>query len=1784
MMDFTPGFDSRTLFLNQWSIISGEYDSTQQKADYYCKTSTSTTACVLSPYYGIYPQGFQVTASAQEQPYQFTYADILYFTTASDLVDFNMVDQTNNVATQLLGSMGDKQNQQCAYQISCSKNATLNDVVKFSLSYNNQFISKNPVTSFTYHRNPINGDWFGLLKIVIWSNCVENCLTCEDANNCKVCMKGFNRYTLLNGDKVCEETSGCKTTNCFSCIKNSVLSINKCVKCNPGYNLNPNGNCDAQSNCSSSQYYSRDVKACVDYQSICLMQVSSKYNQWQACTQPVSTSIIKCPKEKTILIYELKNYQVLTCDCKVDYCDVCQNAQTCDICKSGYQFNSKKTLCIFNQCPKGLIKDPNSGLCVSNCPGTNCLTCNSSNCLECLSDGNYYIDFKNPQNCVVCTIPNCYNCSNDGKCLLCVPGYALSTDKLSCTCNVQNCIFCQHNSSTLCGQCAPNYLKSEDSTKCSCYVDGCTKCQENDGSKCLTCASNYIQKNDLCQCQVNNCKICSSKDGLQCLVCNEGLTQNPSNNICYCPIKNCISCSNYTGSDGLNCICNHLNCQICDPNDGSICLQCNLGYAVDSDTKQCKSTLKNCLKNQIGSANQCQICQNNYLLDSSQQCQCQVDNCQICSLNDGKICDVCKSGYNKILNSQCLISLLNCLTLNASDITKCQVCQKNYQLDTSFQCQCQAQNCKSCSSSDGNICLQCSSGYVLDIITNECKSTIQNCLQNNPSNLSQCQSCQINYKLDSSYQCQCQVQNCSICSPNDGNICNKCTNNYLLSSNNQNCSCISQNCQICDLLDGQLCQKCNSGYILDPTTKNCFKQIQNCQIYYPLNYSNCQQCINNFTLDSTTKQCQCSVQNCQICSPNDGKICNKCTNNYLLSSNNQDCSCISLNCQICDLLDGQLCQKCNSGYILDPTTKKCFKQIQNCQTYNPLDYSNCQQCLNNFTLDSTTKQCQCSVQNCQICSPNDGKICNKCTNNYLLSSNNQDCSCKSQNCQICDQLDGQLCQKCNSGYILDPTTKNCFKQIQNCQTYNPLDYSNCQQCIHNFTLDSTTQQCLCSVQNCQVCSPNDGNICNKCINNYIQSSNNQDCSCKSQNCQICDQLDGQLCQKCNSGYILDPTTKKCFKQIQNCQTYNPLDYSNCQQCINNFILDQTTNQCLCSVQNCQICSANGQICKTCIKNYMGPQCLCQVQNCSICSKQDGNVCETCNQGFQWNNLTKKCDAIPKCLVQNCDQCQLNNSNSCSQCSDGYSIIINSQKNTNPINICQKINACIIEGCQTCSQTDNNVCLKWKLCQSIDSNDFYVIYKATDTGYNVTISFQENLVNFNITNYEKILRIEITGIQNYTYQVTNVLSNKIYLSIKVDQNCKNQKLEVKLHDPNFVQINNIQNSFKEVQLSSYVILNQNQQEQAQAAKSASQSMQTTLLYSMLSIAMIGNFYVLFNTIDLTTFIYFLMFVNVRYPSNVTAFCSIFQNFQMAFIPNVFQAYLTDPDYIQPYTPGKFMDYGNDAYLLNSSGQSYTIVFGILAIYIFIKLLSFIKIPGFQLYLQKKIESGWEYNAFFDLIWTVYMYVVVGVFLQFYKFEFTESLSFLNYTLFSMSFIAMFFIPIMIAIFISKAPNLNDPRIQKQFSSIVGGLKVGGDSEEKQQILPSIKNKIGSQCNINQDQIDKKSNYSEIVSSLKFENIRNGLSEVFLIVMQICAGILVDDKQDQDEQERINIGWVLIGSASFILLMHIFTVVIDLFRFIFNLLKLIYLLKIEKGKQILSNTKEILMKNIFLKHNL
>ena len=113
----------------------------------------------------------------------------------------------------------------------------------------------------------------------------------------------------------------------------------------------------------------------------------------------------------------------------------------------------------------------------------------------------------------------------------------------------------------------------------------------------------------------------------------------------------------------------------------------------------------------------------------------------------------------------------------------------------------------------------------------------------------------------------------------------------------------------------------------------------------------------------------------------------------------------------------------------------------------------------------------------------------------------------------------------------------------------------------------------------------------------------------------------------------------------------------------------------------------------------------------------------------------------------------------------------------------------------------------------------------------------------------------------------------------------------------------------------------------------------------------------------------------------------------------------------------------------------------------KVLSFIKMKRVHSYFSKKLKETWEYCGFFDLVSSIYIYVAFSVFLQFYCFDFEDSMCFLNYSLHSFFSLFVFVFPIMMGIFIHKQDNLKENSdIQVRFNSIFGGLKLFNDNEE------------------------------------------------------------------------------------------------------------------------------------------
>ncbi|KAL4498287.1 hypothetical protein ABPG73_006761 [Tetrahymena malaccensis] len=429
-----------------------------------------------------------------------------------------------------------------------------------------------------------------------------------------------------------------------------------------------------------------------------------------------------------------------------------------------------------------------------------------------------------------------------------------------------------------------------------------------------------------------------------------------------------------------------------------------------------------------------------------------------------------------------------------------------------------------------------------------------------------------------------------------------------------------------------------------------------------------------------------------------------------------------------------------------------------------------------------------------------------------------------------------------------------------------------------------------------------------CLPGYFMD-NTGNCQNCANNCLQC--YNPQTCNKCVINYVLSSDYKSCICTIPNCQKCNKDDGSICDTCVDGFSSQYNNKICQCNSQNCLTCDpSNGNICQKCQQNYnlnKNSQCECSVQNCSKCNQKDGAICDSCVNGYISLDNNKKC----QCGVQNCQQCDPNNGSICQKCQTNY--ILNTNKNE-----C----TCSVPYCQTCNANDGSICDTCQegfvysstnqLCVVQQKNDFNVKQTVVENvGYNITISFQSQVVmtsqdpnsifSVQIEDYDNPFKVNYIGMQQ-----TNV-----FLQVNMENNCKNKHLILNMNDPLFVDVNNLKQPQKQVKLSDYVVLTQSQIQQAEDTKQVASKTSIFLYIITLLMTILGNSYVLFSTIDLTTFIYFMLFFHVRYPENVLSFCSIFQNFQFAFVPNTIQLYLLEPDYQQPYTPEKFIENGYDA---------------------------------------------------------------------------------------------------------------------------------------------------------------------------------------------------------------------------------------------------------------------------------
>ncbi|EAR94972.3 hypothetical protein TTHERM_00509130 (macronuclear) [Tetrahymena thermophila SB210] len=802
-----------------------------------------------------------------------------------------------------------------------------------------------------------------------------------------------------------------------------------------------------------------------------------------------------------------------------------------------------------------------------------------------------------------------------------------------------------------------------------------------------------------------------------------------------------------------------------------------------------------------------------------------------------------------------------------------------------------------------------------------------------------------------------------------------------------------------------------------------------------LDESNCDVCKYSFkkiTLPSGLQVCEqitsCS-QNCFLCAVSQTEnICTQCFPGYSLLNN----QCISL-----DKLN--ICKSQPNTYYADPN--QCLKYAQNAVKYQNGSYQRTNmetyysyKCPNNQVVILYPESyyslywCGCYTKNCASCPYG---ICITCSEGYNIKNNECIPTCKANqyldavsnkcidcgtNCQLCNST---ICQQCT-----DSTFQVDQRNPQNCISINSCVVSNCQTCKSQNPFS------------CQVCSPN----------NYLNSDQRQCFPCSVPNCSQCFSENYQQCQQCSQNYSLSSDKQQCMQcQILNCLKCDPQNNLICQVCQANTYLSLDQSQCLpCSVPNCLQCSQNYQQCQQCSQNYSlssdKKQCMqCQILNCLTCDQKNNLICQVCQTKAYLNSDQTQC--LP-CSVQNCQECQSTNNQLCQKCNSGYQVSSDSKS------------------CYLIPEIPQQV-----------RNYFHLEQTLTTNGYSVNINFDNPLVQSTLNNldYFNIFSIQITGIDSnkYTLQFSLTSNKLINLLIAPACNIKNSYLNVTITSAQFVHENSMKNTSQELQLSIFVLISQSNIDASQKLTQYGSIFVTSSLLSIIPAIFFGNIYIICNTLDITGFLYYLMFLDIRYPLNIMNFYQLFKNFNFPFIPNFF-LYIIDPNYVQQ-SPPQFMAQETDNYYLKNFGQYFTIYLAGFMLYLLAKIFARSPIKYLNLYCQRAIKETWEFSAMIDLCWSFYIYLVVAVLIQFNTYNFDDVYScFLNYMLHSISTITVLGIPFLFFVIIYKQKNkINDQNFIQKYSSLISGLKITLDQVQSQ-------NQRNSQNNNNTNSEEKKLN--------------------------------------------------------------------------------------------------------------
>ncbi|KAK2168622.1 hypothetical protein LSH36_15g03064 [Paralvinella palmiformis] len=707
------------------------------------------------------------------------------------------------------------------------------------------------------------------------------------------------------------------------------------------------------------------------------------------------------------------------------------------------------------------------------------------------------------------------------------------------------------------------------------------------------------------------------------------------------------------GTCGSNCLRCHVSGTGTDGLDTTVCDECSVSFALDSENKcqYCGSVL--CLKCNISKDSEGKVITKHLLCvekahlvnDVCEGCPDYCDTCTVTANADGtltKTCSKCIVGYGFQGGSTCSRCPTNCLNCE-KEKDKCdtQGCIDGYaRVDSSGLCEACGKYCYKCQTSAGPG--KCDSG--------SCYTNVTELYVNVP----------LLYPViyvSSTQSCEKCSEFCTSCTT--AAQCDVCLEGYYVNDQKTCTRCIS-NCQSCT--SGTDCSKCYAGYVKRTSTSGTVS-CEACP-------RKCTQCADTQHPVKTTELL------CEVCS----------ARNQLTTVNT--CDKCPLNCLQCTW-DGT-CTSCEAGYVI--YNGQCLQCPQYC-TACTVSSTGVSSCITGKCTSTDSGQGRVVYNGqCELCPD----YCSACT---VTSTGTKEClysSCQSNSAwvpgqKICKQCPSNcggwcaispitgdtFCEECKVGYVRNAagTCEACPANCDRCfwDGTTALCYlSGCrsgsyQKLMSAAKLTNSQLSTLCSAnsdQNCMIASPvpyfdSDVGLCEMCASGYVNATDM--CRTCGTTCKTCE-ADGTsaVCKACISNSVLIPDAnggiqqcKACTSVTSACQTCTE---QACTACSAGYILHSEAQCIACSDVADAVCSISSNILRTttCPSGYTETNDGCEKcpDGCSVCSYNTGTgktTCSTCYDGY-FHGSDGTCTA---CLATaNCRTCTTAVDH-CSQCKDKY---------------------------------------------------------------------------------------------------------------------------------------------------------------------------------------------------------------------------------------------------------------------------------------------------------------------------------------------------------------------------------------------------------------------------------------------------------------------------------------------------------------------------------------------------